>query len=94
MNKENNVDQIIENLILLVTSKNSPDQYQLITQTVLAAIQDKDSLITDIKALKISDNKNFVSIIKSKIEVNTEYQTPIVKLIGDVLNLIQNALLY
>lgn len=94
MNKENNVNQIIENLILLVTSKNSSNEYQLITQTVLAAIQNKDSLITDIKALKTSDNKNLVSIINSKIEVNTAYYTHIVELIGNALNLILNALLY
>jgi len=73
MNKENNINQIIENLILLVTSKNPPNEYQLITQTVLAAIQNKDSLITDIKAIKTSDNKVFLSTIKSKIDVDTEY---------------------
>lgn len=94
MNKENNVNQIIENLILLVTSKNSPNEYQLITQTVLAAIQNKDSLITDIKAIKTSDNKIISSIIKSKIDVNTEYYTHIVELVGNTLNLILNALLY
>lgn len=93
MNKENNLNQIIENLILLVTSKNLPDDYQLITQTVLAAVQNKDSLITDIKAIKRSDNQNFVSIIKSKIDANIEY-THIVELIGNALNLIMNTLLY
>lgn len=93
MNKENNLNQIIENLILLVTSKNLPDDYQLITQTVLAAVQNKDSLITDIKAIKTSDNQNFISIIKSKIDANIEY-THIVELIGNALNLIMNTLLY
>ncbi|WP_435522935.1 hypothetical protein [Chryseobacterium indoltheticum] len=94
MNKENNINQIIENLILLVTSKNSPNEYQLITQTVLSAIQNKDSLITDIKAIKTSDNESLLSTIKSKIDVNTEYYNQIVKLIGNALNLISNALLY
>lgn len=93
MNKESNINQLIESLIQLATSQNVSNEHQLITKTLLCAIQDKNALIDDIKKIKTYKNETFVSHVKSMMEANIE-QELLIKLIWEVLNFILNALLY